>query len=197
MDLTKTDTQWDVMVVKDIALKALNHPIIASGKEVLKADYRLVPHFWRDQMVQQFVIRTIKWVLKYNMRPEDGKLINKSKNINWRLGTYKTTPKFEGYFQVQHLKIKVQLSGSYCTISVQDIVRSLALFRLSRLTKRRLNGGAENFEYCSNCLFDCGQRLHPSSQRKSIDHLSNPSKRLETCIGREWVRSTPRNLCYT
>jgi hypothetical protein len=82
-------------------------------------------------MARQFVVKTIRWVRKYNVKLGDkGWLQDELAKINWKLGTHEKVSLFDGLFQVQHLKIIAQVPNNSCVIPVRDII-AIAKFKPS------------------------------------------------------------------
>jgi len=82
----------------------------------------VVPAYWREHSKKDFVVRIVAWVKKYKMRLEGGDIVNFSQKAKWKWGPHRQSEEFKGIFQLQHLKIVIQVPEDDMTIPVRDII---------------------------------------------------------------------------
>lgn len=101
---------WDVAEVVVFSKKML------AERKDKNNNFADIPEFWKDCIAHDFVRITAQWVEKKGITLSsnaDGKLVNVPRMSTWSWGPERKGTDFDGYFQLQHLRIKVTLGGMY------------------------------------------------------------------------------------
>ncbi len=84
-----------------------------------------IPVLWQRIMIREFIIDTIRSVQENKVTLKDGELDeNYAVKWTWEWGPYREGPNFDGFFQLQHLTIVIQVSKDQYHIKVWDIKSS-------------------------------------------------------------------------
>ncbi|KAI4707580.1 hypothetical protein J4E89_007685 [Alternaria sp. Ai002NY15] len=109
-DWTKAENNWDIELLYDAAYNRL----FSEDK------HSHIPEYWRYCMLHDFLAKTSRWVQKHKLRlkkklkkastanRQGPAIANLHKRAHWSWGKLRESPKFDGFFQVQHTTIVVK-----------------------------------------------------------------------------------------